>query len=195
HKSRYASDGRHLMANEFPVEHTQINATSEQSEPNPSLVPYQTTVAIDDVKKIKKLSSSKSANSREKDPLLGKKLDTYWVRAVLGQAAMGRVSLARHDRLERLCAMKIVLPELVETEPNRLQLFFAAARSSARLHHPNVVSIHTVGHDRGLHFLEMEFVHGPSLKECLKKAGRLPPAEATRFVAQIASALSAAHRH
>lgn len=106
---------------------------------------------------------------------------------------MGRVYLGWHERLHRLCAIKIISPDLARFEPRLLQMFFAEARSAARLQHPNIVAIHSVGEDRSFPFIEMEYVDGLNLREVAELDPPCPPLKCARLGAQIASALSAAH--
>lgn len=125
--------------------------------------------------------------------LIGRRLDTYFVHRVLGAGGMGRVYLAWHERLHRACALKVVAPELVARQPLRLEMFFTEARSAARLQHPNIVSVYSLGEDRGYHFIEMEFVEGASLSEQLVARGPLDPAPATQLISQVAAGLVEAH--
>ncbi|MGL5096624.1 MAG: serine/threonine-protein kinase [Planctomycetia bacterium] len=134
--------------------------------------------------------------------LLGTRLDAYLIRDLLGKGGMGRVYRAWHERLHRESAVKVLDPQLVEANPDRLEMFWSEARAVAHLHHPNLVAIHSLGNDRGFPFIEMELVDGPSLSELLRtvKAANggttgLDPLLATKYAAQIAAALHEAHRH
>jgi serine/threonine-protein kinase len=60
--------------------------------------------------------------------------------------------------------------------------------------HPNVVTIHAIGEERGFHFLEMEFVAGRSLQQLIQDEGRLTPVRATTLTTQIADGLAVAHQ-
>lgn len=125
--------------------------------------------------------------------LIGSGLDTFQILSLLGRGGMGRVYLAWHYRLERLCALKVIAPELARFEPRRLEMFFSEARAAAQLVHPHVVTVHSLGHDRGYHFIEMEYVKGHSLHELATRPEPLPVERACRIVAQTAQALAAAH--
>jgi len=127
------------------------------------------------------------------EELIGTSLDFYEIVSLLGCGAMGRVYRAWNSRLHRVCALKIIAPDLVRAEPERLEMFRGEARAAARLIHPHVVTIHLLGQARGFEFIEMEFVSGMPLSQHVRDAGKLSAFDATRFVRQIGSALDAAH--
>ncbi len=73
--------------------------------------------------------------------------------------------------------------------------FWGEARAVAGLVHPNIVTVHNLGSDRGYHYIEMEYVPGGvSLKEVVVRDGALDPLRATLYARQVALALAAAHR-
>jgi serine/threonine-protein kinase len=127
------------------------------------------------------------------DELVGGVLDQYEIRSLLGQGSMGRVYLARHRRLDRLCAVKVIDQGIARAEPKMLEMFHSEARSAARLNHANIVTVHSVGEERGYHFIEMEYVEGVSLRTLVRNHAQLPELLATRLTAQIAAALVCAH--
>jgi serine/threonine-protein kinase len=106
---------------------------------------------------------------------------------------MGQVFLAWHEHLQRKCALKLLLPQATR-DPDFLQRFLQEGRAAASLVHPNIVTTHAIGGEKGVYFLEMEFVAGRSLQRLLAEDGRLEPLRATALCARIAEGLSAAHR-
>jgi serine/threonine-protein kinase len=107
---------------------------------------------------------------------------------------MGRVYEAEHASLARPCALKVMNPGLVAREPQVVYRFWAEARAIAGLVHPHIVTVHNLGHERGYHYIEMEYVPGGvTLKERLVREGPLDPLQATTLVRQVALALGAAH--
>ncbi|MGH7199817.1 MAG: serine/threonine-protein kinase, partial [Planctomycetaceae bacterium] len=128
------------------------------------------------------------------DGIIGDSLHVYDFQSLLGCGAMGRVYLATHRDLDRRCALKILSPRVTETEVDYVERFRQEGRAAAALVHPNVVTIHAIGTERGFHFLEMEFVPGRSLQRTLDHEGRLPPVRATVLATGIAEGLSAAHQ-
>lgn len=125
--------------------------------------------------------------------LVGRQLGGYTIESFLGRGGMAWVFRARHDTLLRPCAIKILAPELQERDPKFLEMFVAEARAAASLVHPNVVTVHNVGLYERFHFIEMEYVPGPSLASLVREAGWLSPLEATRMMLQVGAALDAAH--
>src|SRR5438046_8783688 len=106
---------------------------------------------------------------------------------------MGVVFNARGGRWKRQVAVKVLPPELAFREEIRLR-FLREAETAARLSHPHIVPIHSVGEGRdGLVYFVMAYVDGESLGAKLKRRGRLPPDEARRIMQETADALGAAH--
>jgi tRNA A-37 threonylcarbamoyl transferase component Bud32 len=113
------------------------------------------------------------------------------ILSVLGQGGMGVVYKARHRRLDRLVALK-VLPRELAQDPQFADRFAREARTLARLDHPHVVRVHDFGRAGEHFFLLLEFVDGANLRQVMG-AGRLTPAEALAIVPQICDALQYAH--
>src|SRR5262249_56679158 len=86
----------------------------------------------------------------------------YEILGELGRGAMGVVYHAREVRLNRPCAIKMILAG-AHASPEAAARFLAEAEAVAKLHHPNVVQIHRIGEAGGLPFLELEYVEGRSL--------------------------------
>ncbi len=110
----------------------------------------------------------------------------------LGRGGMGVVYKARQIRLNRLCALKIILPG----EHNRAEFrarFLAEAETIARLRHPNIVQIYGLGDHDGRPYFEMEYVEGGSLARRLDGTP-WSPEPAARMVAVLARAIGDAHR-
>ena len=104
---------------------------------------------------------------------------------------MGEVYRATDTRLKREVALK-VLPAGMASSPDRLERFQREAEAVAALNHPNIVTIHSVEHDEGIHFLTMELVDGESLDRVLQH-GSLPLPRALQIATAIADAMAAAH--
>jgi serine/threonine-protein kinase len=94
--------------------------------------------------------------------------------------------------LERRVAVKILAQELAR-EPDKLERFRREARALAMLGHPHIVTVIDVGEDTGTPFIVLEYVAGETLKERLRRGGRLPVDEAIAYTIEIARALAAAH--
>ena len=127
------------------------------------------------------------------DELLGRQLDVYDIRVLLGQGAMGRVYLAQHRDLHRPVALKILAPQVVLDNGDYVERFQNEGRAAASLVHPHIVTIHAIGQADGYHFLEMEFLPGQSLQNLIRSEKRIEPIRGTRIALQIADGLSLAH--
>ncbi len=113
------------------------------------------------------------------------------ILGVLGRGGMGVVYKARHLRLKRLVAVKMILAG-EHAGPEHVARFRTEAEAIARLQHPNIVQVFEVGEHREMPFFSLEFCDGGSLAK--KLAGTpLPPAEAAALVQTLARAMQAAH--
>ncbi|MBE7500743.1 MAG: serine/threonine protein kinase [Verrucomicrobiales bacterium] len=110
----------------------------------------------------------------------------------LGHGGMGVVFKARQPKLDRLVALKVLLPERAG-DPRFAERFTREARALARLNHPNIVAIHDSGEADGMFYLLMEYVEGSTLRQALR-AGRLAPETALALVPAICEALEFAHQ-
>ncbi|MEU1983405.1 bifunctional serine/threonine protein kinase/MFS transporter [Nocardia sp. NPDC019395] len=114
----------------------------------------------------------------------------YQVEGVLGQGGMGTVYLARHPRLPRSVALKLLNRE-VSTDPELTRRFEREADVVARLEHPGIVGVFDRGTDDGHLWIAMQYVRGTDAASW--EAGAHPPATAVRLLAETASALDYAH--
>ena len=110
----------------------------------------------------------------------------------LGRGGMGVVYKARQIRLNRLCALKMLLPGQHDGAEFRAR-FLAEAETIARLRHPNIVQIYGLGDHDGRPYFEMEYIEGGSLARRLDGTP-WPPEPAARMVAVLARAIGEAHR-
>ena len=102
----------------------------------------------------------------------GSRLDTYELIRPLGAGGMGEVWLATDLRLARKVAIKL-LPAALTADPARVRRFEQEARAASTLNHPNVCTIHALGHTAdGQHFIAMEYIEGETLRERLTEAVR-----------------------
>ena len=122
----------------------------------------------------------------------GTKLGPYEIVSPLGAGGMGEVYRARDMRLERDVAIK-VLPANLSSDLSLRQRLEREAKAVSRLSHPNICTLHDIGHQDGVDFLVMELVEGETLEHRLIK-GPLSPEQAVRVAVQIADALAKAHK-
>jgi serine/threonine protein kinase len=124
--------------------------------------------------------------------LLGKwrrfSIGNYKVLERLGSGAMGTVYLCEHPLAHRRVAVKVLPIDRAE-DPAALERFYREARALAALDHPNIPRAYDIAQDGGLHFLVMEHVDGPSLREIVEKTGPMNVSRAAHYIRQGALAL------
>ena len=119
------------------------------------------------------------------------RLGVYEIIAPLGAGGMGEVYRARDTKLGREVALK-VLPAELSSNADRLARFEREARTVASLNHPNIVVLHSMEEDNGVHFLILELVDGQSLDHYITTGG-LPIDRLIDLGIALADALTAAH--
>jgi eukaryotic-like serine/threonine-protein kinase len=132
--------------------------------------------------------------------LLGTTLNgRYRLEARIGAGGMSTVYRALDETLQRQVAIKLMNRE-VATDSDQLERFRREARAVAQLSHPHIVGVIDAGDDldptHPRPYIVFEYVEGETLKERIRRQGRLPIAEAVAYAIEIARALGAAHaRH
>ncbi len=121
----------------------------------------------------------------------GTKLGPYEILAPLGAGGMGEVYRARDTRLDRTVAIKI-LPAAFAADSDRLDRFEHEARLLSTVNHPNILAIHDVGSQEGVHYLVSEFLEGQTLREKMN-AGPLSQRRVIEYALEMAKGLAAAH--
>ncbi|HEX5895699.1 MAG TPA: protein kinase [Thermoleophilaceae bacterium] len=125
------------------------------------------------------------------DPQVGTEVAGYRIESQLGLGGMSVVYLAQDLRLKRKVALKLLAAGLAGDESFR-ERFLRESELAASIDHPNIVPIYEAGTTDELLFIAMRYVEGSDLKERLER-GRLDPGDAAGILAQVASALDAAH--
>jgi serine/threonine-protein kinase len=118
--------------------------------------------------------------------------NAYTIEGEIGRGGMGVVYRARDERLQRRVAIKVLPPELAFQQDIR-ERFTREAQTAAKLSHPHIVPIHSVGEGQGLVYFVMGYVEGESVAARIRRRGSLPVEEARRIMMETADALSAAH--
>jgi len=127
------------------------------------------------------------------DPMIGRLLDgRYRVGPRIARGGMAVVYEATDMRLDRVCALKIMHPNLGDDD-DFAGRFVREARSAAKLSHPHVVAVFDQGDDNGTLFLAMEYIPGHTLRDLIRKEAPMSPAKALALIDPVLSALAAAH--
>ncbi|MEP6703538.1 MAG: protein kinase [Acidobacteriota bacterium] len=130
-------------------------------------------------------------SNEQTEEMVGRSLGHYDILDKLGAGGMGVVYLALDKRLNRKVALKL-LPVFFTQDPERLRRFQQEARAASALNHPNILTIHEVGHLDTTHYIATEFVEGESLRDRVNRASG-KTMETLDIVMQVASALATAH--
>src|SRR5271157_2310196 len=128
--------------------------------------------------------------------LVGKAKSLVFGRYVLldrlGIGAMGRVFKARHRLMDRLVALKVVLPGCA-TSKHSVSRFFREMKIVGVLDHPNVVRAFDADQQEDSPYIVMEYLEGEDLEKVLRRRGMLPPHEVIDCMIQVARGLAHAH--
>jgi tRNA A-37 threonylcarbamoyl transferase component Bud32/lipopolysaccharide biosynthesis regulator YciM len=116
----------------------------------------------------------------------------YEILEEIGRGAMGVVFKARDRRLSRVVALKR-LPESLKNYPRAVQLFLREAQSTAKLNHPNIVTVFDADQEDGQFFITMELLEGQPLHGVIRERGPLEVEEVVRLGIQVADGLHYAH--
>jgi serine/threonine-protein kinase len=143
---------------------------------------YLSMVEIKEI--LREMTGTKEWNAIEGYEILGK----------LGKGGMGSVYKARHQKLDKLVALKVLPPELASNQ-EYLDRFMREARAAAKLNHPNIVQALDVGESYGYHYFVMEYVEGRTVKDMIEQDGPLPEGRALDIVIQVSEALVHAWKH
>jgi HAMP domain-containing protein/type II secretory pathway pseudopilin PulG len=117
----------------------------------------------------------------------------YEVKEVLGVGGMGMVFKAVDSELGEVIAIKTLKQELLSEDANALERFKSEIRLARRISHRNVVRTHDLGEFGGVYFITMEYVEGTTLKELVRRRGRLPIPATLTVAKQLCRALEVAH--
>ena len=150
---------------------------------------------------VQKTISESGMEGQQTNPLLmlgsvsvGSMLGPYQIVRKLGQGGMGAVYEARHTKLKKTVAVKVLPPEMMKS-PVLITRFEREMEAVGALDHPNIVRAMDAGEFHGTHFLVMEYVEGSDLSVLVKEHGALSVADACEAIRQAALGLQHAHEH
>ena len=118
--------------------------------------------------------------------------DRYEIRKLIGEGGMANVYLGFDTILERDVAIKVLRGDLADDE-KFVRRFRREAQSASLLNHPNIVQIYDVGEDDGNFYIVMEYIKGQTLKQLIKKRGKLSVPEVVDIMSQLTDGLAHAH--
>jgi serine/threonine-protein kinase len=119
--------------------------------------------------------------------------DRYRIERELGAGGMATVYLAQDVKLDRQVAVKVLRPELAAVLG--AERFVQEIKTTAKLHHPNILPLFDSGEAGGFLYYVMPFVTGETVREKLDRETQLAIEEAVRITTEMAAALDYAHRH
>src|SRR5205085_8234942 len=108
----------------------------------------------------------------------------YRLEERIGAGGMSTVYRAYDPTLERWVAIKLMHSD-ISSDPDQLERFRREARAAAGLNHPHLVTVIDAGEDEGTPYIVFEYVEGETLKERIRRVGRLPVPEAVAYVIEI----------
>jgi eukaryotic-like serine/threonine-protein kinase len=124
--------------------------------------------------------------------------ERYEIGGVLGRGGMAEVHRGRDLRLGREVAVKVLRSDLAR-DPSFQVRFRREAQAAASLNHPAIVAVYDTGEDRtgsgATPYIVMEYVEGDTLRDVLRREGRLDPQHAMELTADICGALDFSHRN
>ncbi|QEC46815.1 serine/threonine protein kinase [Baekduia soli] len=116
----------------------------------------------------------------------------YRLDAQIGTGGMSTVYRAFDTVLERQVAIKLMHREIA-SDSDQLERFRREARAVAQLNHPHIVTVIDAGEDDNTPYIVLEYVEGETLKDRIRRFGRLPVSEAVAYAIEISRALGIAH--
>lgn len=118
----------------------------------------------------------------------------YVVEAVVGTGGMAVVYRAYDKIKKQTVAIKVLRPEY-ESDAEFVRRFSREAEAASKVSHENIVNMFDVGKEGDIRYIVMEFVDGQTLKEMIRKTGRINPDVALRMTIRILAAVDHAHRN
>ncbi len=136
--------------------------------------------------------TSKSSSNPDDIPPPLTEHPRYEVLGLIGKGGMGDVYKARHRKMERTVALKVINRGLVR-KAEAIDRFHREVKAAAQLSHSNIVTAYDADQAGDFHFMVMEYVDGVDLSQTVKDRGALPVAEACDYIRQAAIGLQHAH--
>ncbi len=153
--------------------------------------------ATDSMQFAKALVKQKTLTKYQAEQVLSGKanslvLGNYVILEKIGQGGMGQVLKAKHRRMDRTVALKILSPKVTKS-PDAVQRFQREVKAAAKLEHPNIVTAYDADEANSTHFFVMQFVDGHDLSSIIKSHGRMTVPRAVHCLDQAVRGLQYAH--
>ncbi|MEM8667076.1 MAG: protein kinase [Planctomycetota bacterium] len=133
-----------------------------------------------------------SSSQTQGIPIPLKEHPRYELIGLIGRGGMGNVYEARHRKMERTVALKVLSREFLR-KTEAVDRFHREVKTAAHLSHPNIVTAHDADNAGDYHFMVMEYVDGVDLSRVIRDRGALPVCEACNYIHQAAIGLQYAH--
>ena len=121
------------------------------------------------------------------------RIGDYDLLEQIARGGMGLVYRARHRRLNRIVALKLISANEL-AKPEYVERFRIEAEAAASLNHPHIIPIYEVGEDSGRHFFSMRLAEGGSLSERLGREPLISVTESVKLLVKLARAVHFAHQ-
>ena len=155
-------------------------------------------VCVGGLESLHRMAGGESASSAIRDNQSdNNQLGDFELHETIGRGGMGVVYRATQKSLNRTVAVKI-LPLASVLDPRQLTRFQHEAEAAAGLQHPNIVPVHAIGYERGVHFFAMRYINGQSLEQWIEQrwdSDKNDWQTAVRYALQVADGLQAAHEY
>lgn len=119
--------------------------------------------------------------------------ERYELLELLGHGGMGAVYKARHVLMDRIVAVKMLLPDVVEDDPSMHDRFRREAKAAGKINHPNIVQLIDFGESPEGAYIVIEYLHGKGLDQVLKEERQLDLNRAAHIFGQICDGVGKAH--
>lgn len=129
------------------------------------------------------------------DPWVGRKLNNYQIREIIGTGGMGVVYLAYHELMDKQVAIKMLRAALV-TDSMSVKRFTREAQAASKLNHPHIITMYDHGFtNTGQPFMVMDYLRGHALSQIIKENGNVGVDRAIGILVQACEALDHAHKN
>lgn len=129
------------------------------------------------------------------DPWVGRKLNNYQIREIIGTGGMGVVYLAYHELMDKQVAIKMLRAALV-TDSMSVKRFTREAQAASKLNHPHIITMYDHGFtNTGQPFMVMDYLRGHALSQVIKESGNVGVDRAINILVQSCDALDHAHKN